>query len=298
MSKKFGLKEGIMRTIYNLKKKVSSIIFMFMFNLISSCILLVNFGFAHDYWIEPNKFILSKSETLILHLYVGDKLNKEIEREFQKHMTPKFELFTDSVSLNLIDEVKDKQLPILTKKIEFEGLALISMERDWSYIELKPHEFSEYLKHEELQDIEKLWKKLPARNVERERYKRPSIKALIRVGDKMAGEVYKKILGQQLEIILLNNPYKIKTGDELKAQVLFEGKPFANKVVMAFHRDKSSGKVSEYKVKTNKNGIARFKIENPGMWLIRLVHLRECRECKDLDWESFWASYSFEVTSK
>jgi hypothetical protein len=29
------------------------------------------------------------------------------------------------------------------------------------------------------------------------------------------------------------------------------------------------------------------------MWLIRSVYLRPCKGCKDVDWESYWAAYSF-----
>ena len=46
---------------------------------------------------------------------------------------------------------------------------------------------------------------------------------------------------------------------------------------------------------TDARGIARFKLEAEGLWLIRLVHLLPCQECPDVDWESYWASYTFEL---
>jgi uncharacterized GH25 family protein len=212
-------------------------------------------------------------------------------------MTLKFELITDSSSFNLVDEIKDKSIPVLVKKINFEGLALLSMERDYAYIELKPEEFSEYLKHEGLEDVQKLREKLPPRKVERERYRR-FIKSLIMIGDKPVGNVYGKILGQKLEIILLDNPFKTKPGDEITAQVLFDGKPLADKTITAYNLEPESKKINEYKAKTDKNGRVKFKIENPGLWLIRLVHLLKCNGCENADWESFWASYSFEIKPK
>jgi uncharacterized GH25 family protein len=260
-------------------------------------ILIANLAFSHDYWLQPKKFHLSKGETLVVHLYVGDKLEKEIEREFQKNMTLKFELITDSSLFNLVDEIKDKSIPVLVKKINFEGLALLSMERDYAYIELKPKEFSEYLKHEGLEDVQKLMEKLPPRKVERERYRR-FIKSLIMIGDKPVGNVYGKILGQKLEIILLDNPFKTKPGDEITAQVLFDGKPLADKTITAYNLEPESKKINEYKAKTDKSGRVKFKIENPGLWLIRLVHLLKCNGCENADWESFWASYSFEIKPK
>jgi len=255
-------------------------------------LFFVNFSLAHDYWLQPNRFIISRGDTLIVHLYVGDKLLREIEREFQKDMTLKFEILTDSKSFNLLNEIQDKMLPVLKKKVDFEGLALIVMERDFAYIKLNQKEFSEYLKHEELDEVEKLRKKLPVREFEREKYRR-YIKSLIMVGSDPDGEVYKKILGQKLEIVLLSNPYRLKSSDSIEAQVLFEGRPLVNKVVMAYNV--YDGKFFEYKARTDENGKVKFQVKNPGLWLIRLVHLLPCENCQDVDWESFWASFSFEI---
>ena len=40
---------------------------------------------------------------------------------------------------------------------------------------------------------------------------------------------------------------------------------------------------------------ARFKLERAGFWLIRLVHLYPNSDRADIDWESYWTSFSFEV---
>ena len=37
--------------------------------------------------------------------------------------------------------------------------------------------------------------------------------------------LYKKVLGHDLEIVLLTNPADIKAGDDIKAEVLLNGKP-------------------------------------------------------------------------
>ncbi len=266
------------------------VIFPFFF------LLSINLSLAHDYWLQPRKFILSKGDTLVVHLYVGDRLKKEIERELQKDMTLKFEIFTDAKSVNLLDKSPDKILPVIEKEVDFEGLALIAMERNYAYVELNRKEFLEYVKHDvgdkELSEIEKLMKKLPPREIEREKYTR-YIKSLIVAGRIFDGDIYKKVLGQRLEIILLNNPYRLKPGDSIEAQILFEGKPLANKTVIGYNI--YQGKFFEYKVKTGRNGKVKFKVKNPGLWLIRLTHILPCSNCSDADWESFWASFSFEI---
>ena len=43
-------------------------------------------------------------------------------------------------------------------------------------------------------------------------------------------------------------------------------------------------------------GLAEFKLDQPGSWLVRMVHIRVPAERKpesSAPWESFWAAYSF-----
>lgn len=253
-------------------------------------LFVLNIAVAHDYWLKPQKFILSKDDTLTVHLYVGDKLNIEFEREFQSQMTERFEIITSDTFINLLPRLSDKIVPVLKGKFNLSGLALIAMDRGWAYIDLSRKDFEEYLKHEGIDDIK--LSSADTKKVERERYRR-YIKSLISFDGSVEGEVYKKVLNQRLEIILLKNPFLLKVGDVIEAKVLFEGKPLVNKTVMLYSL--WSDKVTEQKVKTDKNGIAKFRIKNPGFHLVRLVYLRKCENCDNLDWESFWASFSFEI---
>jgi uncharacterized GH25 family protein len=256
--------------------------------------LSIEFSLAHDYWLQPKKFVLSKDDTLVVHLYVGDRLKKEIERELQKDMTLKFEILTDTKSVNLLDEFPDKMLPVIQRKVDFEGPALILMERSYAYIELNRKDFLEYIKHDvgkkELGEIKRLLRKFPQREIEKEKYTR-YIKSLIVSEGNFDSDIYKKILDQKLEIVLLNNPYKLRPGDNIEAKILFEGKPLANKTVMGYNF--YEGKYFEYRARTDKEGRVKFKVKNPGLWLIRLTHILPCTNCSDADWESFWASFSF-----
>ena len=48
-------------------------------------------------------------------------------------------------------------------------------------------------------------------------------------------------------------------------------------------------------MKTDENGSAVFSIGEPGMWLVRLINLYPCTQVEETDWESYWASYCFEI---
>ena len=85
----------------------------------------------------------------------------------------------------------------------------------------------------------------------------------------------------------------------MEVQVLFNGKPLHDQLVMAFNRA-GEGPIAKSKARTNENGIARFTLDQRGIWLLRLVHLLPCSDrfegdCDDVDWESYWTSFSFSL---
>ena len=123
-----------------------------------------------------------------------------------------------------------------------------------------------------------------------ERYSR-FIKSLIQVGGKR-DRTFSQRTGLRFEVVPLANPYSLKLGDELSVQVLFEGKPLADKVLYADNRDGDS--VTQQRFVTNTEGIAAIKLDRKGVWLVRLVFMQRCsKNCEGADWESFWGALSF-----
>lgn len=246
-------------------------------------------SFAHEYWLQPEKFFLKAGERVPVRLFVGDGLSKDVEeRPFSKAKTLKFRVFSAYQSFDLRDLIKDQNLPVYLFEAKKKGGYVFAMHRDWSYITIEPDKFEEYLKEEGLEDIIEERKKLDESDKPgRERYSR-YIKMMLQVGDK-TDDVYKQDTGLLLEIIPLENPYLKRVGEWLEFAVLFEGKPLVNRSVFAIHE-----KIGKKKHVTDAQGRFRMKIEANGMWLIHTILMRRC-ECKDVDWESFWGSFSFGV---
>ena len=131
---------------------------------------------------------------------------------------------------------------------------------------------------------------------ELERYLR-TMKTLIQVGDSTEGNIYGRIPSQRIEIVLLQNPYSLDIGEVLEAKVLFDGAPLEGRAVMAFNKT-ASGRVTKVTVRTDENGMVGFTLDQEGVWLIRVVQLRSCADpiedtCDGANWESFWASFTF-----
>ncbi|HXG83996.1 MAG TPA: DUF4198 domain-containing protein, partial [Pyrinomonadaceae bacterium] len=103
-----------------------------------------------------------------------------------------------------------------------------------------------------------------------------------------------KRLNLKLEIMPLENPYAKKVGEKLKFQVLFDGKPLADRAVFANNRNGEN--VTTQKMTTDKTGKITVNLDKSGWWLVRLVNMRKCKQdCGEADWESFWAAFTFGI---
>ena len=255
---------------------------------------------AHDYWLAPERFTLPVGDALRVDLRLGGHFEAEESKPWQPGRTKSFVLVTADGTVDLRERAKDGAVPVLEGLVpEFEGPGLIGMERRWIDIELTDAKLTDYLAHEGLTEIAALRKEQGHREMERECYMR-SLKSLVRVGEGKGkgkgAELHRRVLGHRIEIVLLDDPYQLDPGDELRARVLWKGKPLPNALVTAHHRPAPErGTVGTLTARTDADGEVSFRIAAGGAWLLRLVHMVPCRGCSYTDWESYWTSFSFAV---
>ncbi|MBT0607358.1 DUF4198 domain-containing protein [Aequorivita echinoideorum] len=245
---------------------------------------------AHEYILLAYQYRLQKGDMLEVHLFVADGFNVQLERPLQAEMTKKFEMLNENGAVNLLKENKNGAFPILKRKVDFNGLALIHSERNYAKITLPNEKFKSYLKED---NIENISIDEVNKTEQRERYTR-YLKLLVQSEPKANDTLYKTIVGQNLEIVLLENPYSLEIGETLHAQILFKGKPLANKTITARNRTGNKSATSQTS-RTDANGTCNFTIDREGDWFVHVTHMIPSPDSKDADWESFWATYSFGI---
>lgn len=124
------------------------------------------------------------------------------------------------------------------------------------------------------------------------------VKAVIQVGDEYSSD-YSKRLGYPVEIILKNNPYELNLNDELSFQVLYDGNPVENQLVYVSHAgfntpDDVGGRPNAIKLRTDKHGVASFKVGKKSVWYIALIHVRPTKDA-ETDYEANWSTLTFEM---
>jgi uncharacterized GH25 family protein len=241
---------------------------------------------AHDCWLEADGFHVPEGAKIVVHLNLGESLTHQEEKPFEKERTERFELRLQNDVRDLLPATSEGAKPVFNDALPGSGPFLFSMVRGSAVIELEQAKFDEYLAHEGITVAQRAPKP-----IERERYWR-FLKLLGRSGEETETDLHHRFTGMQYEIVLLQNPFTMHAGDEQIVQLLFETRPLANAAVSALHRS-DDGTLVELKAVSDGRGVARFTLTQPGMWLIRSVHMRPCKGCKDADWESFWAAYSF-----
>ena len=88
--------------------------------------------------------------------------------------------------------------------------------------------------------------------------------------------LYKKVLGHDLEIVLLTNPADIKAGDDIKAEVLLNGKPV--KAPLGLTYDGYSAEQDAYMAKAETGAIIFTILTPPAVFLIFFPSL-PCPAC-------------------
>lgn len=245
---------------------------------------------AHEFWVEPSTFTLESGGRLGVRLCVGDGFEGwSLARNAQR--IEKFVATGPAGEQPVVG--LDGSEPAGIARLTTSGGYVIAYRSNRAFTEMPAAKFDEYLKDKGLDRIIALRAKQGAnRQVVHEAYSRDS-KALIRVGD-MDGIVDRR-MGLRLELIAVPERFAAGGSDIHTYQLLFEGRPLADALVAATRPGTSD---EDLKVRTDAEGRVNFRLSAPGMWRIAAVHMIEAPHDVAADWESLWASLTFEIPSR
>lgn len=242
---------------------------------------------AHDLWIEPSAFVTAAGKPVAIRLRVGaDLLGDPVARD------P--ELIDRFISVDASGETPvpgpDGVDPAGILRIPTSGLAIVGYSSKASRVVLPATKFNDYLKEEGLESIADLRaKRNESQSEAREEFFRCA-KALISSGP--AGTTGDRAIGFTLELIAERNPYALRSGEALPVRLLYKNQPLRGALVVALNKRDPSQKVS---ARSGKDGRVSLVLKEPGMWLVKAVHMIPAAPARDVEWSSFWASLTFEL---
>jgi hypothetical protein len=260
-----------------------------MRSIIVFTLLLASHAFAHDFWIEPSTFRPAAGDRVTAALRVGQRL----QGEPLPRIPPLIDRFVlDNAPMLGLAGSDPAGIAAVAKP----GLQWIGYQSNPYPVTLDAAKFEQYLRDEGLERvIDERAKKGQSAAQGRERFYRCA-KALLdaggpsttlRAGAK-SGAV-DVLLGFTLEFVPRKKP---RAGDELPLTLLFRGKPAANVLVVAMSKSDPDKAV---RARTDARGRVTLRIAHGGFWLVKAVHMQSAPPDAGVEWESWWASLTFEL---
>ena len=250
--------------------------------------LCVGTAQAHEFWVEPSTFALERGGLLAVRLCVGDGF----EGWSLARNTGRIELFAAAGPAGQQPVVGlDGADPAGVARLATDGGYVIAYRSNRAFTEMPAAKFEAYLRDKGLDKILALRGQRGANRAgTREAYSRHS-KALIRVGGGV-GDIADRRMGLRLELIADPDRYSAAGKDLRSFQLLYEGKPLAGALVKATRPGTAD---DDLQLRTDAQGRASFRLSAPGMWRIAAVHMIKAPRDVAADFESLWASLTFEI---
>jgi len=259
-----------------------------LFVLMAALLLSASRPSAHDLWIEASAFRPDPGRVVGLHLLVGqDFLGDPIPRD--PALIEQFVAVTPDTTVPVVGQ--DGADPAGLVRQTAPALVVIAYRSRSTAITLPPDKFNQYLRDEGLDDVAQFraahrQNDAPAREL----FARCA-KALLQTGQPSTSQSDRQV-GMTLELIAGRNPYTLRAGDGLSVQLLFEHTPLKGALVIALNRQHPNTRVA---VRTNADGRVLLPLADPGEWLIKAVHMIAAPKESGAEWQSYWASLTFEL---
>jgi len=254
--------------------------------------LSVPAAWGHDFWIEPSAFTPAPGQRVAVRLRVGQDLRGDpVPRD--PALLKRFVVVGPSGE-SPVPGVPNTD-PAGFASLQGPGLHLIVYESGRSSVELDAQKLEKYLAEEGLEKISALRASRGQSGAGSKEVFSRFAKALILAAGNGGGSGYDQVLGQRLELVPEANPYALTGGGELRVRLLYEGKPLAGALVAALAKGRPEARIS---ARSDKDGRVRLRLDRPGFWLVKAVHMIPAPRETGADWESFWASLTFEVPGR
>jgi uncharacterized GH25 family protein len=232
--------------------------------------------FAHDFWIEPSTFHPAAGDRVAAALRVGQKLQGEA--------VPRIPPLVDRFVLGDAPMIGfSGSDPAGIALVARTGFQWIGYQSNAFPTTTELPKFEQYLRDEGLDGVIRVQAQRP----QSERFYRCA-KALLDAGSTHAGNIDAP-LGFTLELVPRKLP---RAGADLPLTLFFRGKPAANVLVVAMSKSDPDKAV---RARTDAHGRVALPIAHGGFWLIKAVTMQPAPAGAGVDWESWWASLTFEL---
>lgn len=265
---------------------------------LAALLVLASASLAHDFWLQPSTFQPVVGERIDVRFLVGEHfVGDEVGRKEERILS-----FVAVDSGGREEKIlgRDGRAPAGMWRPSAPGLYVLGYRGNGTTIELEAEKFEHYLVSEGLEHVVAERKRLGESDRKgRESYARCPKSFVVATAEAPLTDAQRKgwdrTLGYPLEIVPTVDPLHLAPDAQLAVRVLHQGAPLANALVGCM--PKSDPKL-EVRLRTDAEGRVAFAPTSGGVHMLRVVHMTRAAEGLDHDWESHWASLTFELPQR
>lgn len=245
---------------------------------------------AHDSYLMPAKFVVEPGKPLLVSIHNGDSFPAS-EHPTDPRRIAKIQLSDGSAVTDLQTTGRATHGFI---KITRTGSHYLHAALHPRPLEMPAAKFEAYLREEGLDHIIAARKQSgQTASAGREVYTKYA-KAYLVCG--APDQAFSAVLGHTIEVVPEVDPVSLSKGGVLPVRVLFRGKPLPNAQVQNAWATAANG-AHAIVGRTDADGRISVPIHAEGKWRLHVIHMEASKDSAVGDWQSFWASFTFEVPS-
>lgn len=241
---------------------------------------------AHDFWMEPETYRAAVGTKVPLRLLVGADFKGD-STVFNAEWFERYVAIGADGEQPVAGSLGDEPAGTITVK----GPGLYTVGYFSKKFDVKFDSFTKFKEYLEQEGLERHLVLAQFRagsgGTIQEIYSRCA-KSLI-AGPRAEADTTQRRIGCPLELFPETNPYR---QNDLQLRLLYQDKPLEGALVVAFNK---ADPLAKLKARTDRDGRVTFKLPRSGTWLVTSVHMIATARFVRADWESFWASLTFEL---
>lgn len=246
---------------------------------------------AHEFWIDPNPFIIAEGAPAIADLRVGE----DYRGAPQPYLTQSFTRF-DIVQGNVPRPVTGRLGNIPAMRVDGLGAGLAVVVHETAGQDLTWTGWDRFLAFAQHKDLGDVTAMQAARGLDQEDVTEVYIryaKSLLAVGDGAGAD---RRMGLRTEFVALTNPYRDDPAQGFAAQLWLDDAPRADVQVEVFAKA-PDGAVMVGLARTDAAGIVRLPVVAGMRYMLDAVVLEPVApvQAGDPEWRTLWANLTFAV---
>jgi uncharacterized GH25 family protein len=223
---------------------------------------------AHDTWLLPQSAHAAVGAVARVAMTSGGAFPKR-ESPIDPDRIARAEVREAGVSRRIPRRFRASDALELAVPLDSPGVAIVAVSLRPKTLVLEDAKIGEYLDEIDARETAgAAWARMPSPKRWKESYRKHA-KTYLRTADS-GDESWKRPIGLALEIVAVNDPTLLQSGDTLSVRILRDGAPLPDFSVRA--DPGAGGRV--LRKKTDADGAVAFALDRPGPWLLAGTDLR------------------------